>query len=85
MIKRLLKLQSDTLKWGVMNAEQMLSYCLSQMQFAFGELKLNSNLFMRIIGKIYKNKVVQAPRFKKTVQPSRSLYAKGSLILKRPV
>jgi len=66
LIQRLYKLQPDSQpKWGVMNAEQMLSHCLSPLQVAFGELKLKSNFFLRIIGKIYKNKVLQAPRFKK--------------------
>jgi hypothetical protein len=51
--------------WGKMNVSQMLSHCQAPMEMAFGKLTLQSNFFMRIVGKIFKNKILNGQGFKK--------------------
>lgn len=51
--------------WGKMTVDQMVSHCQAPMDVAFGDLKLKSNLFLVLIGKIYKSKILNSPNFKK--------------------
>ncbi|MFN3757127.1 MAG: DUF1569 domain-containing protein [Flavobacterium sp.] len=79
LTERLSKLKPDAQpKWGVMNAEQMMAHCLSPIEVAFGNMTLKSNIFMRIIGKLYKNKILQSPRFKKNSPTVPEFVKKGN-------
>jgi hypothetical protein len=51
--------------WGTMNPAQMLSHCQAPIDLVFGKLSLKTNLMFRIMGKIFKNKILNSPRFKK--------------------
>ena len=51
--------------WGKMTVEQMLSHCQAPIDVAFGDLQLRSNFFMRLIGKMFKNKILNSNEFKK--------------------
>jgi hypothetical protein len=79
LIERLSKLKPGAQpQWGVMNAEQMMAHCLSPIEVAFGNMTLKSNIFMRIIGKLYKNKILQSPRFKKNSPTVPEFVKKGN-------
>ena len=66
IIQRINALTSDSKPlWGKMNAAQMLSHCQAPLDVASGDLQLKSNLFLQIIGKFYKKKLLAAPGFKK--------------------
>ncbi len=60
----LLKKDSQPL-WGKMTVSQMLSHCQAPIDVAFGDLELRSNFFMRLIGKLFKNKILNSKEFKK--------------------
>jgi hypothetical protein len=51
--------------WGTMNVAQMLSHCQAPLDLTFGTLIIKSNFIMRIVGKLFKNKVLQGRSFKK--------------------
>jgi len=51
--------------WGKMNVAQMLSHCQAPLDLTFGNLTLKTNFLMRMIGKLFKNKVLQGRSFKK--------------------
>lgn len=51
--------------WGKMTVDQMLSHCQAPIDVAFGTLPLRSNWFMKLIGKLFKNKILNANEFKK--------------------
>ncbi|WP_293873321.1 DUF1569 domain-containing protein [Flavobacterium sp.] len=52
-------------QWGKMNVAQMLSHCQAPMDVAFGMLALQSNFFMQLLGKFFKNKIISSKEFKK--------------------
>jgi hypothetical protein len=65
-IKRINLLNEDSKPlWGKMNVSQMLSHCQAPIDLALGNLKLKSNFIMRILGKLFKSKILNATRFKK--------------------
>lgn len=51
--------------WGKMTVEQMLSHCQAPIDVAFGDLQLRSNFVMRLMGKLFKNKILKSSEFKK--------------------
>lgn len=51
--------------WGKMTVGQMLSHCQAPIDVAFGDLELRSNFVMRLIGKLFKNKILNSNEFKK--------------------
>ena len=64
-IKRINLLNEDSKPlWGKMNVSQMLSHCQAPIDLALGNLKLKSNFIMRILGKLFKSKILNATRFK---------------------
>lgn len=59
MIARINKLTPESKAlWGKMNVEQMLKHSNAAMQVAFGEKELKISFFMRLLGKMLKNKVI---------------------------
>ena len=66
VIERINKLTSESkAEWGKMNAAQMLSHCHGPIDVAFGDLNLKANFFMQLLGKIFKNKILNSAQFKK--------------------
>lgn len=51
--------------WGKMTVGQMLSHCQAPIDVAFGDLELRSNFIMRLMGKLFKNKILNSAEFKK--------------------
>ena len=51
--------------WGKMNAAQMLSHCHGPIDVAFGDLNLKANFLMQMLGKMFKNKILNSAEFKK--------------------
>ncbi len=51
--------------WGKMTVGQMLSHCQAPIDVAFGDLQLRSNFIMRLMGKLFKNKILNSAEFKK--------------------
>jgi hypothetical protein len=51
--------------WGKMNVGQMLSHCQAPIDLALGNLEIKSNFVMRILGKLFKSKIINAAKFKK--------------------
>jgi hypothetical protein len=52
-------------QWGKMDVAQMLSHCQAPMDVAFGDLSLKANFLISLLGKMMKNKIINAPEFKK--------------------
>lgn len=66
LIDRINKLTPESQpKWGKMNVAQMLSHCQGPMDVAFGNLKLKPNFLIGLLGKMFKNKILNAAEFKK--------------------
>ena len=66
LIERINKLTPESqAQWGKMNAAQMLSHCQAPMDVAFGDLNLKANFFMQLLGKMFKNKILNSAEFKK--------------------
>ena len=66
MISRLNRLTPiSQAQWGKMNAAQMLSHCQAPIDVAFGNLKLKPNFLIALLGKMFKNKILNAAEFKK--------------------
>ena len=66
LIDRINKLSLESkAQWGKMNVAQMLSHCQAPIDVAFGDLNLKANFFMQLLGKLLKNKILNATEFKK--------------------
>lgn len=66
LIERINRLSPESqAQWGKMNAAQMLSHCQGPIDVAFGNLKLKPNFLIGLLGKIFKNKILNAAEFKK--------------------
>ena len=66
IIDRINKLTPESqAQWGKMNVAQMLSHCQAPMDVAFGNLNLKANFFMQLLGKMFKNKILNSAEFKK--------------------
>lgn len=66
IINRLNNLTPETKPlWGKMNVGQMLSHCQAPIDLAFGTTTLKANFLMQLIGKRFKNKILNSPEFKK--------------------
>jgi Protein of unknown function (DUF1569) len=64
--------------WGKMTVDQMLSHCQAPIDVAFGTLPLRSNWFMKLIGKLFKNKILNSNEFKKDSPTAPDFIRKGS-------
>ncbi|MBN8642264.1 MAG: DUF1569 domain-containing protein [Flavobacteriales bacterium] len=51
--------------WGKMTVEQMLSHCQAPIDLALGDLQMRSNFIMRLMGKLFKTKILNSGEFKK--------------------
>lgn len=66
LIARINKLTPESKsQWGKMDVAQMLSHCHGPIDVAFGDLNLKANFFMQLLGKTFKNKILNSPEFKK--------------------
>ncbi|UFH34025.1 DUF1569 domain-containing protein [Flavobacterium acetivorans] len=66
LIERINRLSPESqAQWGKMNAAQMLSHCQGPIDVAFGNLKLKPNFLIGLLGKMFKNKILNAAEFKK--------------------
>ncbi len=66
LITRINKLTPESKAlWGKMNAAQMLSHCQAPMDVAFGDMNLKANFFMQLLGRMFKNKILNSAEFKK--------------------
>jgi hypothetical protein len=61
-----------------MNVGQMLSHCQAPLDVAFGDLKLKSNFIFLILGRIFKQKILAAPVFKKNAMTEPSFIRTGT-------
>ena len=52
-------------QWGKMSVDQMLSHCQAPMDVAFGDIILKANPIIALLGRLMKNKIINAPEFKK--------------------
>ena len=78
IIDRLNKLTPETkAQWGKMSIDQMLSHCQAPMDVAFGDLNLKANFFMQLLGKMFKNKILNASEFKKNSPTAPSFIRNG--------
>jgi len=64
--------------WGKMTVDQMLSHCQAPIDVAFGTLPLRSNWFMKLIGKLFKNKILNSNGFKKDSPTAPDFIRKGT-------
>jgi hypothetical protein len=66
IIERIQKLTPESKAlWGKMSVDQMMSHCIAPIDVAFGNLELKTNAIMALLGRMLKNKVINAPEFKK--------------------
>ena len=63
--------------WGKMNVGQMLSHCQAPIDVAFGDAKLRSNFVFLLLGRIFKKKILAAPKFKKNSMTEPSFIRTG--------
>lgn len=65
-IERINKLTPESKgQWGKMTVDQMLSHCEAPIDFAFGNLPIKTNFFMRLLGKMVKGKMLKSNEFNK--------------------
>jgi hypothetical protein len=66
IIERIGKLtHSSQSLWGKMNVSQMLAHCTISLKIAFGEIKPKSNIFLKLMGKVFKKKIFAQEQFRK--------------------
>lgn len=66
MIARINKLTPESKAlWGKMSVDQMFKHCTLANNVAFGEQELKINFFMKLLGKMFKNKVFYGGDLKK--------------------
>ncbi|MDD5361916.1 MAG: DUF1569 domain-containing protein [Ignavibacteria bacterium] len=66
ILERIKKLTKDKKPlWGTMNSAQMLGHCSVGLKVSLGKIKPTSNIFMLTMGKILKNKILNADEFRK--------------------
>jgi hypothetical protein len=66
IVNRINKLSANTQRqWGKMNVDQMLAHCSVGMQTATGEKILQSGLFLRLIGPLFKSQTTNNKLFRK--------------------
>lgn len=63
--------------WGKMNVCEMLTHCHGPMDVAVGKLDLKMNFVMGLLGKIFKNKIINGAEFKKNSPTVKEFIAKG--------
>lgn len=66
LIARIEKLQSDTpALWGKMKVDQMVSHCIAPINIALGTESIKVPFWLGLLGRMMKNKWLNAPQFKK--------------------
>ncbi len=66
LIERINKLTPDSQsQWGKMTVDQMMSHCIAPVDFVFGNTPMKANFFFGLLGRMLKNKIINAPHFKK--------------------
>lgn len=66
LIARIEKLNPETLQlWGKMNVIQMMKHCIAVIDVTFGLKEIKMNFFMRMLGRLMKKSILNAPKFKK--------------------
>jgi hypothetical protein len=66
IIDRINKLTPDTNpQWGTMDVSKMLAHSTIALKIAFGEIKPQSNIFLKMVGKTFKKKIFAADSFRK--------------------
>ena len=84
IISRINKLTFESKpNWGKMTVDQMLSHCQDPMDVAFGTLQLRTNFFMQLIGKFFKNKIINSAEFKKNSPTAPDFIRKGNYDFER--
>ncbi len=66
IIDRINKLTADTKnQWGIMDVSQMMAHCTVALKITLGEIKPQSNIFLKMLGKTFKKKIFAADSFRK--------------------
>lgn len=66
IVNRINKLSPDSKPlWGKMNSGQMLAHCTVGLRIANGEIIPKSNFLLRILGKMFKNRLISQDSFKR--------------------
>lgn len=66
LIARIEKLQLDSpALWGKMKVDQMISHCIAPIDIAFGAQSIKVPFWMGLLGRMMKNKWLNAPQFQK--------------------
>ena len=82
-IERINKLTEDSKPlWGKMTVSEMLAHCQCPMDVAFGKLNLKANFVMRLLGKMFKNKILAGNEFKKNSPTVKEFIVKSDLDFK---
>ena len=65
--------------WGKMTATEMLAHCHGPMDVAFGKQNLKMNFAMRLLGKLFKNKILRGNEFQKNSPTVKEFIIKDNL------
>ncbi len=66
LIARIEKLQLDSpALWGKMKVDQMVSHCIAPINIALGTESIKVPFWLGLLGRMMKNKWLNAPQFKK--------------------
>jgi hypothetical protein len=78
-IERINKLTPETKNlWGVMDVSQMLAHCTVGLKIALGEIASSSNIFLKMLGKIFKKKFFEAESFRKNSKTGKEFIISGT-------
>jgi hypothetical protein len=79
IIERINKLTPHTKSlWGVMDVSQMLAHCIVALKIALGEIIPQSNVFLKMLGKIFKKKIFEAESFRKNSKTGKEFIISGT-------
>ena len=81
IIDRINKLKPDTKHlWGIMDVSQMMAHCTVAIKITLGEIKPQSNIFLKMLGKTFKKKIFAAESFRKNSKTGKEFIITGNKI-----
>ncbi len=79
IINRINKLTPDTKRqWGIMDVSQMMAHCTVSLKITLGEIKPQSNIFLKMLGKTFKKKIFAADSFRKNSKTGKEFIITGT-------
>lgn len=64
--------------WGKMTVDQMLSHCIAPIDILLGHSQIKANIIFRLLGRLVKRKLINAPEFSKNSPTAPEFIRKGN-------